>query len=70
MKRFISALMIGALLVLSFTGCDKKGTCDLCGEEDVKVKEITIGGENIEGEKLKEKLKICEECEKDLNEGF
>jgi hypothetical protein len=57
MKRFISALMIGALLVLSFTGCGKKGTCEVCGKKDVKVKEVTIAGE---------KGTACEDCVEDI----
>lgn len=56
MKKIISIILIVALLlmtIVSFTGCEKKGTCESCGQQEVLKKYVDSD---------KETYWLCEYC--------
>lgn len=54
MKKKVLALMLAVVATLSLTACGgKTGTCEGCGKEDVKIKELSYEGESAW---------LCDDC--------
>ena len=49
MKKFVLLALISLATVVGFVSCAKKGTCDVCGKENVTLKEKKAFGETAVG---------------------
>ena len=53
MKKALSLILALAMSASLLAGCGKTGTCEACGQTDVKVKTATYQGESAD---------LCETC--------
>ena len=48
MKKIIALALVLVALATTLMACGKKGTCDLCGKDNVSVKSLTYEGETAD----------------------
>jgi hypothetical protein len=58
-KRFVVLALVMLALSAVFVSCAKKGTCDLCGKQNVALYEYKVLGQKAE---------ICSDCKKNMKE--
>lgn len=57
MKRFV-VLLLALCMIFTLAACGSKAKCDICGETKTCKTEEVLG----------EKINICRDCEKQLND--
>ena len=51
--RIIAFILMVVLAIGIFAGCSTKGTCEICGKENVKLNKVTYMGESA---------MLCDSC--------